>query len=142
MLLEQVEQQVTLAATPDAGDNLHKAVALGVNESIQIEVSLDDHKFLRLRIISKITPPQHGIHSFFTVHAPKVRIRATTAVHVGLRLFRFTQSHLQPSPSSQLLTLHSKLLTSPIPAPSIATSRNADPGKPYHTYPTSRVWHF
>ena len=102
MPLEQVEQQIALASAPDAGDDLHKAVALGVNKSIQIEVALDDHKFLRPRIISKITPPQHGIHSFFTVHAPKVRISATASVHVGLRLFRFAQSHLQPSPSSRI----------------------------------------
>ena len=74
MPLKQVEQKITLAAPPNASDNLHKAVALRVNKSIQVEVSLDDHKSLHLLIISKITLPQHDTNSLFTVHAPKVCI--------------------------------------------------------------------
>lgn len=58
---------VTLATTPDVGDDLHKAVVLGVNEPFKMEVALDDHKFLHPLIISKIPPPQHDIHSLFAV---------------------------------------------------------------------------
>lgn len=48
--------------------------------------------------------------------------------HIFVSIFRST-----PTPYSLHLFF---------PAPSIATSRNAHSHQPYHSYPTSRIWHF
>lgn len=69
MPLEEVEKKITLSASPDSGDDLHKVVVLRINYALQQHVSLDGHgnspaySSMDLSKNSKAQELYHNLHS-------------------------------------------------------------------------------